>query len=298
MVRPALVVSRARRLAFTLGLAVCLVSTVAVARPSRWMTLPMPPAMPAAATSGHVDVGGAKIYYATYGKGDPVVLLHGGLGNSDHWAFQVPALAKHYRVIVIDSRNQGRSTFAKAKLSYHTMAGDVLAVLDELGITQTAIVGWSDGGEIGLDLAINHPDRVERLFVFGANYDANGSKDRKSGSSATFNAYAVKCKSDFMKISKNPRAYADVVDSLMPVWKSSQSFTKDQLRAIKAYTVVADGDHDEIIRLEQIKEMSELIPNAKLVVFRDASHFALWQDPQNFTKAVLDFLASEQTASN
>ncbi len=243
--------------------------------------------------------GGAKIYYATYGKrsGDPVVLLHGGLGNADHWAFQVPALAKHYRVIVIDSRNQGRSTFAKATLSYHVMAGDVLAVLDALGIQKAAIVGWSDGGEIGLDLAIHHPDRVDRLFVFGANYDASGSKDRSAGSS-TFAAYAVKCKRDFLKLSKNPKAYADVVNSLMPVWRSSQSFTKDQLREIKAYTVVADGDHDEIIKLEQLEEMSKLIPNAKLVVLKNASHFALWQAPKHFTRAILDFLAAERTAEN
>jgi hypothetical protein len=62
--------------------------------PPRWETLPLPPAMPHADTMGHAETeDGAQIYYATYGKGDPVILLHGGLGNSDHWAFQVPDLA-------------------------------------------------------------------------------------------------------------------------------------------------------------------------------------------------------------
>ena len=281
-----------------MALLILLAPAIAAAK-SRWETLPLPPAMPAASTTGEVDVagGGAKIYYATYGKGDPVVLLHGGLGNSDHWSFQVPELAKQYQVIVVDSRNQGRSTLSKAKLTYHAMAADVLAVLDALGVKKAAVVGWSDGGEIGLDLAISNPDRVERLFVFGANYDSNGSKNRRSGTTPTFNAYAVKCKTDFLKMSKNPQAYDAVVDSLMPVWKSSQAFTKDQIRSIKAYTVVADGDHDEIILLDQIKEMSQLIPHAKLVVFENASHFALWQDPTTFTRAVLDFLAVKQTAS-
>ena len=273
-----------------------LVPAIADAKSARWETLPMPPAMPAASTTGHVTVGdGAKIYYATHGKGEPVVLLHGGLGNSDHWAFQVAALVDKYQVIVIDSRNQGRSTLTKtkAKLSYHTMAADVIAVLDTLGIAKAAIVGWSDGGAIALDLGITHADRVSKLFVFGTNYDAKGSKDRRAGSSATFNAYAVKCKQDFMRMSKTPNSFAAVVDSLMAVWTSSTNFTKDQLRSIKAYTVIADGDHDEIIKLEQIKEMSELIPHAKLVVFENTSHFALWQDPASFNKAVLEFMAAK-----
>lgn len=275
-----------------LVLALLLIPSLAGAKP-RWETLPLPPAMPAATTTGFVDVPGAKIYYATYGKGEPVVLLHGGLGNSDHWAFQVPELAARYQVIAIDSRNQGRSTMtrSKTKLTYHAMAADVLAVLDSLGIAKTAVIGWSDGGAIALDLGIHSPERVTKLFVFGTNYNAKGSKERRAGSSPTFNAYAVKCKTDFMKMSKTPNGFYDVIESLMPVWTSSQNITQDHLRGIKAYTVVADGDHDEIIVLDQVKEMAELIPDAKLVVFENASHFALWQDPTSFTRAVLDFMA-------
>lgn len=274
-------------------LACLLISATAIAKPARWETLPMPPAMPAASTTGFVDVPDAKIFYATYGKGEPVVLLHGGLGNGDHWGFQLPALAAKYQVIAIDSRNQGRSTMTKSKtkLSYTAMANDVIAVLDALGIQRAAVIGWSDGGAIALELGIRSPDRVSKLFVFGTNYDAKGSKERRAGSSPTFNAYAVKCKQDFMKMSKTPNDFAAVVDSLMPVWKSSQNITQAQLRGIKAYTVVADGDHDEIIKLDHIKEMSELIPNAKLVVFEETSHFALWQDPEAFNKAVLEFMA-------
>ncbi len=273
-------------------LALLLFPAIALAKLQRWETLPMPPPMPAATTTGFVDVPDAKIYYATYGKGEPVVLLHGGLGNSDHWGFQLPELAASYQVIAIDSRNQGRSTMSKSKskLTYRTMAADVLAVLDALGIQKAAVIGWSDGGAIALELGIHHADRVSKLFVFGTNYSAKGSKERKAGSSPTFNAYAVKCKQDFQRMSKTPN-FAAVVDSLMPVWKGSQGITPDHLRGIKAYTVVADGDHDEIIHLDHIKEMAGLIPGSKLVVFENTSHFALWQDPAAFNKAVLDFMA-------
>jgi len=163
-------------------------------------------------------------------------------------------------------------------------------VMDELNLASAAIVGWSDGGEIGLDLAINSPSRVSKLFVYGANYDSSGSKPRGKPST-TFSAYAAKCRADFRKLAKNPKDYDAVVDSLMPLWHAANAFTRDQLRSIKAPTVVADGDHDEIIELAQIKEMSTLIPNARLVVFSNTSHFALWQDPAAFTKAIVELLA-------
>lgn len=260
--------------------------------PPRHLTLPLPPPMPRATTTGFATSGGVKIYYATYGAGDPVILLHGGLGNADHWAFQVPALAAKFRVIAIDSRNQGRSGFSTAKLSYHAMAGDVLAVMDALGLRTAALVGWSDGGEIALDLAIHHPERVAKLFVFGANYDATGSKPRKGGSSTTFNRYAAKCRADYRRLARHRHSFADLVTSLIPVWKSPISFTKDQLRGIRAPTVVADGEHDEIIKLAHIEEMARLIPNARVVVFKDASHFALWQDPKGFNQALIEFLVN------
>lgn len=256
----------------------------------RWETLPLPPAMPKAATTGHVESHDVPIYYATYGKGDPVILLHGGLGNSDHWAFQVPALAKQRQVIVIDSRNQGRSGFSKAKLSYRTMADDVLAVMDALGLTSAAIVGWSDGGEVALQLAVHHPERVSRLFVFGTAYSSKGSKPRNAPT-PTFSLYTAKCKTDHARL--KPRASFDaVLGSLLPMWRGQGGFTKDQLRAISVPTVIADGDHDELFYLDHIKEMAGLIPKAKLVVFEATSHFALWQDPEAFNQALLDFLGS------
>jgi pimeloyl-ACP methyl ester carboxylesterase len=254
----------------------------------RWKTLPLPPAMPKPADTGFVENTGAKIYYARFGKGDPVILLHGGMGNGDHWSNQVPALAEKLSVIAIDTRGHGRSTRSKDKPSYDQMATDVIAVMDKLKLEKAAIVGWSDGGEVALKLGIHYPTRITKLVVFGANYDANGSKKR--GPSSTFSAYSTKCRADYTKLSKTPKQYDEVQTWLLPIWRNPMGFTKDQLKAIKAPTLVADGEYDEIIKLEQIEEMSKLIPNAQLHVFKEASHFALWQDPKGFTKVVLDFL--------
>jgi pimeloyl-ACP methyl ester carboxylesterase len=267
------------------------VAAFARAPKPKWETLPLPPAMPEPTAHDFCSVEGAKIYYAIYGDGDPVVLLHGGLGNADHWAFQLPALVEHHRVIAIDSRGQGRSTRGSGAATYDRMASDVVAVLDQLSIAKASFVGWSDGGEIALKIAVRHPERVAKLFVFGANYDANGSKPHHPRAQ-TFASYAVKCRADYEKLSGTPRQWSAAVEWLAPVWKSPMGFTKDQLRAITAPTVIGDGEHDEIILRAQLEEMVQLIPHAKLLVVPDTSHFAMWQDPAAFNKALVEFLAS------
>jgi pimeloyl-ACP methyl ester carboxylesterase len=268
--------------------------STAAARPAkpRWLTLPMPPAMPRADELGSAEIAGAKIFYAVYGKGDPVVLLHGGLGNSEHFAFQLPALIDKFQVIAIDSRAQGRSTRGTAAITYDQLALDVVAVLDKLAIKRASVVGWSDGGEVALKLAIGFPDRVDRLFVFGANYDANGSKPR-GNVTKTFAAYSARCRRDYRRMSRSGLTYNALVDTLLPLWRNPTGITKDQLRAITAPVMIADGDHDEVIVLDQIEEMAQLIPNAQLRVFERASHFALWQDPASFNTAVVEFLTTQ-----
>ncbi|MDX2091184.1 MAG: alpha/beta hydrolase [Kofleriaceae bacterium] len=270
-----------------------MIPALAFAKP-RWQELPLPPAMPAPAASGFVEVNGAKIYYALHGTADtkrePVILLHGGLGNSDHFAFQLPALVAKFQVIVVDSRGQGRSTLSKAKLTYHAMAEDVLAVMDTLGVARAHLAGWSDGGALALDLAVHHPDRVGRVFVIGTNYDAKGNKPRTK-TAPTFAKYAAKCRKDHAKLTRKPKTFDAAIDALLPIWRAPAAFTKQQLRSIKAPTLVTLGDHDEIIAMEQVEEMATLIPNAKLAVFADTSHFAMWQDPTSINQTLVEFLS-------
>lgn len=273
-----------------LALLVLLVPALVLAKP-RWEQLPLPPPMPAPAASGFVDVHGAKIYYAVHGKpsNPPVILLHGGLGNSDHFAFQLPALVDKFHVILIDSRGQGRSTLSRGKLTYHAMAEDVIAVMATLGVAHAHVAGWSDGGSIALDLAIHHPDRVDRVFVLGTNYDAKGQKPRTKPS-ATFARYAAKCRKDHAKLTGKPRTFDATVAALVPLWRAPVAFTKAELRSIRAPTLVALGDHDEIIELAQVQEMAALIPHGELRVFEDASHFVMWQDPDAVNAALVAFL--------
>jgi pimeloyl-ACP methyl ester carboxylesterase len=254
-----------------------------------WKTTPMPAPMPAPAEQGRVEVAGASLFYATFGAGEPVILLHSGAGNSEHWANQIPALAGRFRVIVLDSRGHGRSTRDDQPFDYHRMAGDLLALMDQLQLKQASIVGWSDGGIVGLDLAIHHPERVKKLFAFGANYNVSGMR-AGGGPHATFASYFDRCAADYRRLSPTPKGYEAFVDALRRMWVSQPDFKPEQLARIQAATVIADGEHDEIIRREHVGKLAELIPGARLLLIPESSHFALWQRPEAFNAALLEFL--------
>ena len=242
-----------------LGLTAGLLLTSAAGAEEIWQTLPQPPAMPTPIESGMAPVNDIQMYYAVYGEGEPVLLIHGGLGNADVWGFQVPALAESHKVIVADSRGHGRSTRSDKPFSYDLMADDYLALLDHLRIDKVALVGWSDGGIIGLDIAIRHPERLSRLFAFAANYTAEGF-NASAADDQTFNAYIARAGKDYARLSPTPDEFDAFVAQISEMWATQPNYTEDQLRAITVPTVIFDGDHDEAIEPAHTAEMAELIP--------------------------------------
>jgi pimeloyl-ACP methyl ester carboxylesterase len=256
-----------------------------------WQQLPEPPPMPEASESGSAPVNGIEMYYAIYGSGEPLILLHGGLGHADVWGNQIPAFAKRYKVVVADSRGHGRSTRTSEPYSYRLMASDVVALMDHLKIDKAAIVGWSDGGIIGLDIAVNHPERVTKLFAFGANTNVAGLRP-DIANNVVFNKYIERAGKDYERLSKTPKDYDAFVTQISEMWATQPDYKPEELAKITAPTAIADGEHDEAIRQEHNAEMAKLIPGAKLVILPGVSHFAMWQNPELFNKAVLDFLSS------
>ena len=266
---------------------------VAVAWPAfakeRWETLHEPAPMPKPTESGYADVNGIEMFYQVFGSGEPVLLIHGGLGHGDLWSSQVADLAKDHKVIVPDSRGHGRSTRNAEPFGYHLMASDYLALLDHLKIDRIALVGWSDGGIIGIDIAMKHPERLTRLFAQAANVTTDGV-DPKGFESETFVAYIERSGIDYKRLSKTPGQYRDFFNQMEEMWKTQPSWGKEQLEKIAVPTAVVVGDHDEVIMRKHTEEIASVIPGAKLVILPDVSHFALLQDPEGYNKAVRDFI--------
>jgi pimeloyl-ACP methyl ester carboxylesterase len=281
-----------RRFAGLLAIVVLFAATRSAFADDRWMTLPPTPALPKAVKSGLAPVNGIKIWFAEFGPSDgkPVILLHGGLGNSDYFGNQVPALAKTYRVIVMDSRGHGRSTRDDHAYGYDLMAEDVIALLDYLKVPKVAVVGWSDGAILGLDIAIHHPDRISKLFAFAANSDPAGVSDIST--SKVFNEYIARTSAEYEKLSPTPKEYQAFLDQIGKMWASQPNFSKGDLGGIATPTWIVDGDRDEAIKRENTEFMAAHIPGAGLLILPQASHFAFLQDPKGFNEALLHFLAS------
>lgn len=254
-----------------------------------WKTLPAPLPLPPASETGDAPVNGITIHYAVWGDGSPLLLLHGGLGNMEYFGGEVAELAKQYRVIAMDSRGHGQSTRNAEPYSYALMAKDVIGLMDHLQIDKASIVGWSDGGIIGLDIAMNYSDRLDRLFAFGANTNVSGLKP-DIDKNPTFAKYIENAGKDYERLSKTPKEYNDFLAQIGQMWATQPNYTPEQLAKITAPVAIADGEHDEAIRQEHNVEMSKAIPGAQLVILPGVSHFAMLQDPKAFTHAVLEFL--------
>jgi pimeloyl-ACP methyl ester carboxylesterase len=278
-----------RSKALVCGLFLGLIAASASAQPvPRWMTLPPTPTLPTPQTSGHAAVNGISIWYATFGSGPPVILLHGGLANSNYWGNQVPALAESHRVIVMDSRGHGRSTRNAQPYGYALMASDVIGLMDFLGIPQAAIVGWSDGAILGLSLAMSHPERVSRLFAFAANSDPSGVKD--VGKSLVFNEFTARAEKEYEALSATPGLFKTFFAEIGKMWETQPNWTAKDLNAIKVPTWIVDADHDEAIQRDNTEFMAREIPNAGLLLQPEVSHFSMLQAPRQFTDDVRHFL--------
>jgi pimeloyl-ACP methyl ester carboxylesterase len=277
----------AGRLLRAAGLTVLLLNAASAAE--RWESLPDAPPMPPAAESGYAPVNGIKMYYAIYGQGDPILLIHGGLANADFWANQVIALSKTHKVLVADSRGQGRSTRTAEPLSYDLMASDYAALLDHLKIQKTAIVGSSDGGIIGIDLAMTHPERLTKLFAHAALVATGGEKPDATQSPA-FSSYDAKTREDYKRLSPTPGEYDAFLDELGRMYGTQPNWPKEQLSKIRVPAAIVLGDHDELVKRDHADYMASVIPGAKLIILKDVSHFAMLQDPDGYTKAILAFL--------
>jgi pimeloyl-ACP methyl ester carboxylesterase len=256
----------------------------------RWEELPPTPAQVPTERRGMANVNGINVYYAIYGHGSPVVLLHGGLANSDYWGHQIGALVDaHHSVVVMDSRGHGRSTRDSKPYGYDLMADDVVALMDNLKMARVDVVGWSDGAILGLDLAMRHADRVGKIVAFAANTVPSGVKDNVD-KNPTFAAFIARAGHEYRAHSATPKQYEAFVDEISKMWATQPNWTDAQLKTIKTPVLIVDGDHDEAIKREHTDYMAETIPGAKLVIIPDVSHFAMLQDPDLFNAVLLKFL--------
>ena len=268
-----------------------LLGAAAAARPVP--PFPRPPVLPIPQHGGYVAVDGVRLWYGQFGTGPVVLLIEGGLGSGDDWGYLAPYLAAHgYRAVVFDSRCQGRSTCDDTLITYRLMARDTEALMRTLDIPRAAIVGYSDGGIIGLEMAIHDPRRVVGVFAYGANTNPAALDSHVSAAQRHVDAVSgVWSKQVYEHISPTPAAFAQVARRIFTLWATRPHLTAAQLHTIHAPVWIADGDRDTIKRSDT-DLMAQSIPLGSELILPFASHYALWEYPGLFDRAVLQFLAS------
>lgn len=247
--------------------------------------------LPATEDQGHIEHDGARIWYAAYGSGSPVILLHGGLGHSGNWGYQIPVLVESgYHAILIDSRGHGRSTRDERPYSYDLMAADVLAVMDSLSIEKASFVGWSDGACTALVLASNAPERAAGVFFFAGNMDPNGTKD------FVFTPIIQRCfnrhVNDYTRLSTTPDKFDEFVEAVGLMQRTQPHYSAQDLAQIRVPVSIVHSEHDEFIKREHAEYLARSIPDAGFTYLPGVSHFAPLQRPEQFNNAMLAFLGT------
>ncbi len=246
--------------------------------------------LPASNAQGYVDHDGARIWYTAYGAGSPVILLHGGLGHSGNWGYQVPAVVgSGHRAVLIDSRGHGRSTRDLKRYMYERMASDVLAVMDALSVGRAALVGWSDGACTALILGRQAPERVAGVFFFGCNMDPGGTKEFVP--TAVVDRCFARHAKDYADLSATPDQFDAFVGAVSEMMRTQPNYTARDLAEIHVPVAIVQSEHDEFIKREHAEYLAQSIPGAQLILMPGVSHFAPLQRPEQFNRVMQAFIA-------
>jgi len=228
------------------------------------------------AAGGYKKINGISMYYEIYGIGKPLIFLHGNGGSIRSASAKIDYFKQYFKVIAIDSRAHGKSIDTTTKeLTYDQMAYDIKVLLDSLKIDSAYISGQSDGGILGLLIAIKYPNKVSRLATFGANLFP--------GKKAVFDEIENLVQ-DSLKTTKDPRT-----KRLYSLLEYQPNITEKQLKLIRCPVLIMSGDRD-VIRLEHSLEIFYNIENSNLFIMPGASHFGSSQKPNLFNMVLLDFL--------
>jgi len=230
----------------------------------------------------YYNIRGFKMYAEIYGQGKPLLFIHGNGGSGGNFFKQVPYFAKKYKVIIADSRAQGKSVDTGDSLSYNMMADDYAELLDVLKIDSAYVVGWSDGGIDGLLLAIRHPGKVKKLAITGANLRPDTTAVPKELWNMLIPTYnELKRKTD-----KNPQEKAGY--KLVKLLIEQEPIPVTDLSKIFCPVLVIGGDND-LIWPAHTMEIFNNIPDSYLWILPNSGHATPVMYADDFNKNVNDF---------
>jgi pimeloyl-ACP methyl ester carboxylesterase len=298
----------------TLVLVAATALLAAAAPASAQTTSAQPPAALKAEKTGQITAGGIDYHYAVYGQGEPLLLLHGGLGSTDMFLPQLPVLAAHRQVIGVDLQGHGRTPLGDRPMSLPAMGDDMAAVLDALGVQQADVLGYSMGGGVAFQLALQHPDRVRRLALVSAGYAQNGFYAEMLPMQAAVGAGMAEMMKNtpmyqsYVAVAPNPGDFPRLLDAMGAMMRQPFDWSAD-VPKLAGPVMLVFGDSD-MYRPEHIVTFYQLLGGGlrdagwqrehmaqnRLAILPGLTHYDIFLSPR-LTQTVLPFLdGSAETA--
>jgi pimeloyl-ACP methyl ester carboxylesterase len=244
----------------------------------------------------YATIDGNQIYYETYGQGTPLLLLHGGIGSIADFEKCIPELAKHYLVIAPDSPGHGRSSHTDS-LSYPLLAKSISKFIDHLKLDSVYIMGWSDGGVIGLLLAAERPDKVKKLIAVGANtrLDAINAQqvDWMRNDLIDWAMNTEGWLNNYLSLTPQPEKIDAYLKNTQKMWLTDIYIPQEKIRSIKIPTLILQGDKDGI-EIEHAIEIYKNISNSQICILPNTSHFVFSEKTQLMNTIAIDFFSQSE----
>ena len=241
-------------------------------------------------TGGYFQSGDAKLYYEVYGKGDPVLMLHGGVyGYISEFEYLIPKLSENHQVICLATRGHGKSEIGRTPFSYNQRARDAYELLKHLDIKQATVVGFSDGGFSAYKLAALYPDLVARLVVMGAGDRKNEvQKNQFNYNETELMKTAGNYFSGLKKLMPAPERWNECLRMLNDLY-NGEVVSKETFEKIKCPVLVMAGDKDNYFSVDTIVSSYKYIPGAMLSIIPGCGHVifycnfpAVWESMKAF----------------
>jgi pimeloyl-ACP methyl ester carboxylesterase len=255
--------------------------------------------------SGYVNVDALKMYYEVHGEGQPLVLLHGAfsaIGTS--FGKVLPGLAKERQVIAFELQGHGHTADIDRPLTLEAMAEDVAKALPQLGVEQTDVLGYSSGGAVALHFAIRHPEMLRKLVLMSVSYTLSGVHPglmEGMGEMKPEMMYGSPWHDEYLRIAPHPEDFNRLFEKKTEMDRQIRDFSEEEIRGIKAPTLLIIGDSD-LIRPEHAVEMFRLLgggvfgdmpaglPNSQLAILPGASHVSVVDRAELLVPMINSFL--------
>jgi pimeloyl-ACP methyl ester carboxylesterase len=256
-----------------------------------------------APTGMYIEANGLEVYYEDYGEGEPLMLIHGGTATSQSWASHLPAFTEHFEVFTPDSRGHGRTDNPTGELGYRVMADDLASLIDALGLQRPLVLGYSDGGQIALELGLRYPGLARALVLGGTQFRFSEAyleavrsllgitegeeldTEKLEREQPEWVAYLCEAHGHVY----GPEYWRTYVKQIAALWLRPLRYTPEDISAVTDPVLLLVGDRDGVCTEESV-ELFGVLPNAELAVAPASDHGFIEAKAGLFDALALDFL--------